>query len=310
MRDPLETAELLALTKTVEAKSLSRAAAELGVPRATISRRLARLETRVGMRLLRRTTRSLALTDAGELLYRQARVVIAAVEEAEASIRRGSDEICGELRVSVPPVVDDMFYTMLSSFVEQHPRVRLLVDFSSRHVDLRRDGFDVALRAGTITEPGLVARTLMKTRLLAVASPAYLKAHGTPRTKRDLKDHRCLMSFARGELPATSWPTSSGALHIDGIFASNEIRLLALAAKRGLGIAYLPETLIKAALDDGSLVQVLPGILEIKNRMALVYPEREFLPPQVRAFIETVIAWMPRLESALGPQRPPKRGKK
>jgi DNA-binding transcriptional LysR family regulator len=310
MRDPLETAELLALTKTIEAKSLSRAAAELGVPRATISRRLARLEARVGARLLRRTTRSLTLTDAGELLYRHARVVVSAVEEAEASMQRGSDEVCGDLRISVPPVVDDVFYTMLSSFAEQHPRVRMLVDFSSRHVDLQRDGFDVALRAGTVIEPGLIARTLMKTRLLAVASPAYLKAHGTPRTKRDLKNHRCLMSFTRGELPATSWPTSTGALHVDGAFASNEIRLLAMAATRGFGIAYLPETLIKAALDDGSLVQVLPGVLEIKNRIALVYPEREFLPPQVRAFVETFIAWMPRLENALGPSKPAKRAKK
>lgn len=310
MRDPLETAELLALTKTIETKSLSRAAAALGVPRATISRRLARLEARVGMRLLRRTTRSLTVTDAGEMLYRQARVVIAAVEEAEASVRRGSDEVCGELRISVPPVVDDVFYTMLASFGEQYPRVRMLVDFSSRHVDMLRDGFDVALRAGTTIEPGLVARTLLKTRLMAVASPAYLKAHGTPRTKRDLKDHRCLMSFTRGELPATSWPTSTGAQHVEGVFASNEIRLLALAAKRGFGIAYLPETLVRGALDDGSLVQVLPGVLEMKNRIALVYPEREFLPPQVRAFVETVIAWMPRLESSLGQSKPAKRPKK
>jgi DNA-binding transcriptional LysR family regulator len=279
------------------------------VPRATISRRLARLEQRVGARLARRTTRSLTLTDAGELLYRHARIVLAAVEEAEASLHRGSDEPCGELRISVPPVVDDVFYTMLASFAEQHPRVRMQVHFDSRHVDLRRDGFDVALRAGTEIEPGLVARTLMKTRLLAVASPAYLKAHGTPRTKRDLKDHRCLMSFARGELPGSSWPTSTGALPLKGAFASNEIRLLAVAAKRGFGIAYLPETLVRDELDRGTLVQVLPGVLEIKTRMALVYPEREFLPPQVRAFVETVVAWTPRLQSALGPSKPSTRAK-
>lgn len=307
MRDPLENAELLALAKTVEAKSLSRAAAELGVPRATISRRLARLEERVGARLLRRTTRSLALTDAGEVLYRHARIVLAAVEEAEASLQRGSDEPCGELRISVPPVVDDVFYTMLASFAEQHPRVRMQVHFDSRHVDLRRDGFDVAMRAGTNLEPGLVARTLMKTRLVAVASPSYLKAHGTPRTKRELKKHRCLMSFARGEVAGTSWPTDDGALHIESVFASNEIRMLAFAAKRGLGIAYLPETLIRDELEQGKLVQVLPGALEIKTRIALVYAEREFLPPQVRAFVDMVVAWMPRLQAALAPGRPGKR---
>ena len=310
MRDPLENAELLALAKTIEAKSLSRAAAELGVPRATISRRLARLEERVGARLLRRTTRSLTLTDAGELLYRHARIVLAAVEEAEASLQRGNDEPCGELRISVPPVVDDVFYTMLATFADRYPRVRMQVHFDSRHVDLRRDGFDVALRAGTDIEPGLVARTVMRTRLVAVASPAYLKAHGAPRTKRELKDHRCLMSFVRGELAGTSWPTTDGALHIESVFASNEIRMLAFAAKRGLGIAYLPETLIRDDLDRGELVQVLPGVLEIKTRMALVYAEREFLPPQVRAFVDTVVAWMPHLQAALGTGKPSKPNKR
>lgn len=320
MQEPLENAELLALAKTIEAKSLSRAAQELGVPRATISRRLARLEARLGARLLRRTTRSLTLTDAGEALYRHARIVLAAVEQAEASVRRSDDQVRGDLRVSVPPVVDETFYEMLTSFAQQHPHVRMQVHFASRHVDLRRDGFDVALRAGTEIEPGLVARTLMRTRLMAVASPDYLKRHGTPRTKQDLKKHQCLMAFARGELPATAWPTSAGMLHLDGIFASNEVRLLASAAVRGLGIAYLPDSLVKSHVEDGSLVHVLPGVLEIKNRLALVYPEREFLPAQVRAFIDAVITWLPRLEFALGPARvqrsaqrattPPKRNKR
>src|SRR5579871_4989084 len=107
MNDPLETVELLAFTRVVEAKSFSRAAAELGVPRATIGRRLARLEERLGTRLLRRTTRSLALTDAGELFYRQARVVLDAVAQATASVRTSGDGMRGELRVSLPPVNDE-----------------------------------------------------------------------------------------------------------------------------------------------------------------------------------------------------------
>src|SRR6185295_17097438 len=119
MTDPLESAELLAFAKAVEAKSLSRAAAELGVPRATLSRRLARLEERLGTRLLRRTTRSLLLTDSGEALYRHARIV-----------------------------------------------------------DLQRDGYDVAIRASSQIEPGLIARTLVRDPVLAVASPAYLAERG------------------------------------------------------------------------------------------------------------------------------------
>src|SRR3954464_3693166 len=109
MNEPIETSELLAFAKTVDAKSLSRAAAELGVPRATISRRLARLEKRLGVRLLRRTTRSMVLTDAGEALYRHARIVLEAVAEAEASLLRTDNAIRGDLRISVPPMQDSSF---------------------------------------------------------------------------------------------------------------------------------------------------------------------------------------------------------
>src|SRR5690349_10514456 len=123
MQEPVETAELLAFARTVEAKSLSRAAAELAVPRATISRRLARLEERLGARLLRRTTRSLALTDAGEALYRHARIVLDAVRDAETSVRRTDDAVRGELRVSVPQHLPPSFHALVCDFMERYPDV-------------------------------------------------------------------------------------------------------------------------------------------------------------------------------------------
>ncbi len=305
MDEPVETAELLAFSRTVEARSLSRAAAELGVPRATVSRRLARLEERLGARLLRRTTRSLVLTDAGEALYRHARLVLDAVRQAEASVRRPGDEVRGDLRVSVPPMLDESFFDMLCGFARQHPAVRLQVHFASHHVDLQRDGYDVALRASADIEPGLVARTLSRTLVVAVASPAYLAEHGVPRSRRDLRKHRCLMGFARGELPQTHWPVEGGGkLHVEGAFFSNEITLLAEAAERGLGIALLPLLLVEPMIERGALVRVLPGVLQAETRIALVYPEREFVPPQVRAFVDTVTAWAP---VALG-KRFPRRG--
>src|SRR5690242_11273165 len=126
MDEPFETAELLAFARTVEARSLSRAAAELGVPRATISRRLGRLEERLGVRLLRRTTRSLALTDAGEALHRHAHIVLDAIHHAEASVRRVDDAVRGELRVSVPPM-DGSLAAMVCAFARRYPEVRLHV---------------------------------------------------------------------------------------------------------------------------------------------------------------------------------------
>lgn len=293
MADPIETNELLAFARAVEVGSLSRAAAELGVPRATVSRRLQRLEQRLGTRLLRRTTRSLALTPTGEAFYRHARIVLDAVQSAEASVRHTEDAIAGDLRVSVPPMLDAGFFAMLVAFAKAHPAVRLQVHFSSRHVDLRRDGYDVALRASSSLEPGLVARTLGRTPLVAVASPEYLAEHGTPRRRKDLAHHRCLLGFARGELPQTHWPIGGAQVHVAGTFFTNEVSLLADAAVRGLGIALVPRMLVEAQLDRGTLVQVLPGILEDESRISIVYPERELVPPQVRAFVDAVVAWAP-----------------
>lgn len=296
MTDPLETAEIAAFARAVEARSLSRAAAELGVPRATLSRRLARLERRLGVRLLRRTTRSLALTDAGESFYRHSRSVLEAVRTAEESVRRVDDAVRGTLRVSVPPLLPASFRELVCSFMLRYPEVKLSVHASSRHVDLRRDGYDVALRATSALEPGLIARRLAREPVLCVAAPTYLAAHGgAPRTRRELGKHRCLMGFSRGELPESDWRfTSGGALHVDGVFHSNEIELLRTAAVRGLGIAYLPLTAVFADLERGALVAVLPKVLRGEAVIALVHLEREFVPPVLRAFIDAVVEWAPR----------------
>jgi DNA-binding transcriptional LysR family regulator len=296
MQDPVETSELLAFAKTVEAKSLSRAALELCVPRATISRRLARLEERLGARMLRRTTRSLVLTDAGEALYRHARIVLDAVARAEACIRRTDNAIRGDLRVSVPPISDPTFHQMICEFSKRHPDVRVHVHFGSQHVDLLRDGYDVALRATRSVDmmPGLVMRTLQRMALVAVASPSYLTEKGVPRTKRDLRRHRCLLGFAGGDLPQTQWPLlGGGKVSVEGAFFTSEVALLSEAALSGMGIAVLPAVLVRHHIASGALVHVLPDVVGGQVQIGVVYPEREFIPPQVRAFIDAVVAWAP-----------------
>jgi DNA-binding transcriptional LysR family regulator len=295
MKDPVETSELLAFAKTVDARSLSRAAAELGVPRATVSRRLARLEERLGTRLLRRTTRSLVLTDAGEAFYRHARIVLDAVDTAEASVSRRDDAIRGDLRVSVPPIVDDGLYALIEDFARKHPALRVHMHFSSGLVDLRRGGFDVAIRASSTVEPGLVARTIQRQKVILVAAPSYLAEHGTPRHRRDLKDHRCLMGFGANDLPQTHWPVAGGGTqHVQGWFFSNEIRMLLHAALRGVGIALMPSTFVATFLERGRLVHVLPGLIEAEARVVIAWAERELVPPQVRAFVDAIVPWAQR----------------
>lgn len=305
LREPVETAELVAFTQVVETKTLSRAAAVLGVPRATLGRRLARLEERLGTRLLRRNSRNVALTDTGERFYRHALVVLDSLAQAEASVRSKANEMRGDLRVSVPSLcvtggAADSFCAMVTSFARKHKDVRLQIDFSNRLVDLHREGYDVALRATYKVQPGLVARTIERNKAIAVASPAYLEEHGTPRTVKDLRRHSCLTIFARGEIPQSTWPAGRGVVHVEGSFSSNEMSLLREAAAGGLGIALLPTLLVSDLLEAGSLVQVLPGLVEIEHHVAVVFPERELLPRHVRAFIDVLAEWAPALHSAAG----------
>jgi DNA-binding transcriptional LysR family regulator len=147
MSDPVETAELVAFTKTVDAKSLSRAAAELRVPRATVSRRLARLEERLGAHLLRRTTRRLVLTDIGEVFYRQACIALESVRLAEQSVRMTDDVVRGDLCVSVPPMMSVSFHTMLREFARRYPELRVHIDTSNRLVDILHGGYDVSVQS-------------------------------------------------------------------------------------------------------------------------------------------------------------------
>jgi DNA-binding transcriptional LysR family regulator len=305
MSEPIETAELLAFTRAVEAKSLSRAAAELGVPRATIGRRLARLEERLGTRLLRRTSRSLVLTDAGERFYRHARVLLDSIAQAEASVRSTATAMRGDLRVSVPPFgvtygAAQSFYAMVTSFARKHREVRVQVDVSTRVVDLLRDGYDVALRATYQVQPGLVARTVERNKVIAVAAPPYLAEHGTPRSVKELRRHSCLTCFTRGELSQCTWPAGRGVAHIESSFSSNDLGLLREAAVNGLGIALLPRLLVTDLLERGVLVQVLAGVVEAEHHLAVVYPEREMLPTHVRAFVDALVEWAPALHRASG----------
>lgn len=302
---PIETAELIAFARIIEAKSLSRAADELAVPRATIGRRLARLESRLGVRLLRRTTRSLALTEAGERFFRHARLVLDALDQAASSVRVVDGAMRGTIRVSAPAAMEDSFIAFLAGFAHAQPDIRLTVDFSNRVVDLVREGYDVALRAvASALQPGLVARQIARQEMIAVASPAYLAAHGAPRTLGDLRKHRCLTTFARGELPQAAWPSRRRAVQVESVLSSNEPRLIREAAIRGVGIAQIPRFYIDELVARGALVQVLRGQLEAALSIAVVFVDREFLPPHVRLFIEQLVTWASDALGARPSQRP------
>lgn len=289
----LETAELQAFVKIVELGSISSAAKLLNLPRATLTRRLARLEEKLDRRLINRTTRSLYMTEAGQSLYLHALAVLDAATLASASVNQEQDQqLSGSLRVSVPPTRSESFNRMVAQFVHKHPLVRLQIHYTATFVDLHRDDYDVVMRAGDDFGDNLISKTLLQTEQIAVASPHYLQLHGSPSSTDELPNHRCLMSFRRGELPQTYWPLEAGGqVAVEGSFFTSNLELLKQLAMNGEGLAMLPRHIILDELERGELVHLLAGVLGSKIRIALLYRERVLMPPQVRAFIDDVTQW-------------------
>lgn len=286
----LETSELEVFAMVVAKSSLSRAAKELRMPRATLSRKLSALEERLGVRLLQRTTRSLRLTDAGQTFLRHAERVLEAARAAEASLEPTSAVLGGRVRVSMPPMTGSGLPELLASFARLHPGVALELHVSNRRVDLRREGYDAAIRATSSLEPGLVARSLARVRLVGVASPAYVAEHGAPSSAKELAQHRLLMSFDADERAQTHWVVGGRKRKLVGALFSNDPHLVLRFALRGLGIAYLPATLVATPLARGELVAVLPHALQLAGGISIVYTERKLMRPEVRAFVDYVIA--------------------
>jgi DNA-binding transcriptional LysR family regulator len=280
---------LIEFVAVTDEGSISAAARVIGLPRATLSRRLTSLEDDLGVRLVHRGTRRLVLTAAGQELYQRARRVIADAEAAWDAVKRLDDVPRGLLRVSLPP--GDRFSQLLIDYVRDFPEVQLEVTMTTKHVDLVAEGVDVALRFGTVTDTALIARRLWTSRTVAVATPEYLQKHGRPTTAEELTNHQCLMGFAGGWRPAKAWPLQNGGqIEVSGRLVSNEILLINDAVLQGLGIALLPKMLIQPYLDDGTLEWVLQDEVGRQTTGSVVYPEREFMAPAARELVNRMVA--------------------
>lgn len=276
----------------VERGSVTGAAEVLALPRATVSKRLARLEERLGVSLLHRTTRRIALTEPGELLYERGRRIVHAVREAEAAIQRHDDQPRGLLRFSVPPAIPEIIFTQwLVEFMAEYPEVSLDVVISDAQVDLIAEGFDAALLYGPIKDDSLVSRTLAVNKEIAVASPEYLKAYGTPSCVEDLTAHQCIIGYKHGNLPEPHWPLlDGGSVNVVGKLTTNHGGMRLQAALRHVGIATVVERYAEPYLKSGALTQVLPEQVGQIARARLVYPRREFVEPKVRAFVDFMVS--------------------
>ena len=276
-----------AFVAIADSGSISEAARELNESRATIGRRLERLEEALGTRLIQRTTRSLVLTRAGHDALVRVRTLLAQMQVTEARLKQIDDTPRGLLRVSIPPGNNTGLAEFIVGLLIRHGQMQMEVDSSTRHIDLIDEGFDVAVRAGKVVDPRVFVRPLTTVRRLLVCSVAYAQAHGVPTSIDDLKDHNCCTGFALGLRPARSWPLlGGGEVEVSGGLSSNDMHVLREAVTRGLGIACLPAVLVADELRDGTLIPILEDVVGDVATFNIVFPEREFIDPKVRLFID------------------------
>jgi DNA-binding transcriptional LysR family regulator len=258
-----------------DAGSLAEAARDLHIPRETLSRQISRLEERLGVELLHRSTRRLVPTEAGLELLRRARVIVELTREAQDAVRAVDGIPRGVLRVTAPPM-GEALGEIVAEYLRLYPSVRIDLDVTTRHLDLVGEGFDVAIRAGSVTDGSLVSKMLLRNRLMAVASPSLLAKYPGVEGLEDLRRLPCIRGYAQGERPHDIWPLlDGGQIEVAGPFASNDLEVQIAAAKEGVGVALAPERLARSLLDDGRLHAVL-----------LVWPATGALPPKTRAFID------------------------
>ncbi|CAI1526739.1 LysR family transcriptional regulator [Serratia ficaria] len=266
----------------------------MGLSRSAAGKGVARLEQRLGVRLLNRTTRALSLTDEGREFYRRGLQVLASVDDAEASVAGAGGTARGVLRLTVPAAFGRLvLLPLLPKYLAAWPEVQVEMSFSDRLADLVDEGFDLAVRIGvTAPDTRLVSRRVAKYRALLCASPAYLASRGEPRNIDALAEHQCLLFSSRNQ--KQSWRLRDA--HGDWVRAPARGRLrfdsgeaLRDAALTGLGIACLPDFLAAEALAAGRLRRVLAGVEGEEVRIVALYPNKRLLEPRVRRFIDLMV---------------------
>ena len=298
----MNVADIQVFSRVARLGSFSEAARQLGLTRSAVSKSVSRLEEKLGVVLIQRSTRSSSLTDAGRRFQSYAAEIDATLEKAVASVSGADQEVVGNLSVSVPTSFGaGMMPSLIHDFRAKWPRLSLNLHFSDQNVDLVGGAYDVAIRLATrLEDSSLLSKRLGTTREILVASPGYLARHGTPRHVNDLKSHRCLAigSSARSQVV---WRfrgvRDQIEVPIDCAMTSNTDLALILAACMDEGILYTPELSVSGELARGRLQAILPDFCDSRRRgIHAVYPNRK-PPAKVRAFIDFIEAALPALEA-------------
>jgi DNA-binding transcriptional LysR family regulator len=306
---PIQDMEIFA--RVVTAGSMTAASRELGISPAVVSKRIRRMEERLGSRLLQRTTRRLAMTETGQGYYERVVAILASVEEAENFIARRNAAPKGRLKVTAPTSFGRMHIApYIGDFLAANPDLQLNLDLSDQLLDLVGEGFDVAIRIAELEDSTLVARRLAPNHRVICAAPDYLETHGAPANLAELARHNCLAA-SNQDLWRLEGPEGPINVRVSGNVHTNSSEVVREAVLAGLGIALRSTWDVGPELKAGRLKVILPQYRS-SSRVALfaVYPSRRFLPVKVRVFIDYLAGiygpqpyWDSGLQFALAPAR-------
>ncbi|MCS4283221.1 DNA-binding transcriptional LysR family regulator [Pseudomonas sp. BIGb0278] len=276
-------------TQVMQAGSFTAAADLLGMSKQSVSRRLMQLEERLGVRLLNRSTRRLDATPLGQQYFDSAVRLLGEMQQAEQDISGQTQALRGTLRLSAPlSFAISHLGSLLTEFLQLHAQLIVEIDLSDRAVDLIGEGYDLALRIGTLEDSSLVARRIASIERVYCASPAYLAARGTPLEPEALREHDCL---PYGHSRQVQWQFKGQgktlqAIAVSGRMRANNGELLRDAAIAGMGVTYLPAFIVEQALADGRLVKLLEAWTPPPLQLSAVYPQHRQIARPVQAFVE------------------------
>jgi DNA-binding transcriptional LysR family regulator len=281
---------LVAFSITVESGSFSSAGRKLGLSASAVSKAVDRLEQRLGVTLLTRTTRSLSLTGEGDVLYRHARRVLVELQHAEEALHLVQKTPRGRLKVSVPTVLGRrVVVPAMREFMARYPEIMIELSLDDVKVDLIDGGYDLAIRLGELEDSDLRARVIGPHAFITCASPEYLSKHGTPRSTADLVQHCCIQY----RFPTTGRPEiwafkNQPPLTLKPGFVLNDGESLASAALAGIGIIQAPRYLVRDDVTNGRLISVLTEFTNVRGNVSIVWPAGRSKVPRVRAFVEFI----------------------
>jgi len=281
--------EMKTFAAVVDAGSFVQAADALAMSKPAVSRHVAELEQRLGVRLLQRTTRKLSLTEEGRLFYSRCKALLADVEVAEDEITAKSAAVKGLIKVNVPVSFGLLQLAPLwPDFMAKYPDVTLDITLADRIVDLVEEGFDLAVRIARLPNSSLVSRKLAATRLVLCAAPSYLRKHGRPKHPEDLAEHAVLSYslLASGDQWSFEGPQGPLSVTVKPALRTNSGDTCIAAARKGRGVVLQPSFMVQADLQSGALVELMPQYRSIEFGIFAVYPTRQHVSPKVRALID------------------------